>query len=51
MVESDGGVGLVRREMVVTANAERLPNVKETARLLPKPGTEIIPGILDQNEY
>ncbi|HJG14411.1 MAG TPA: RagB/SusD family nutrient uptake outer membrane protein [Bacteroides xylanisolvens] len=49
--EGDRWHDLVRREMVVTANAERLPNVKETARLLPKPGTEIIPGILDQNEY
>ena len=49
--EGDRWHDLVRREMVVMANAERLPNVKETARLLPKPGTEIIPGILDQNEY
>ena len=49
--EGDRWHDLVRKEMVVAANAERFPTVKESARLLPKPGTEIIPGILDQNEY
>lgn len=49
--EGDRWHDLVRREMVVEVNAEQYPGVKESARLLPKPGTEIIPGILDQNEY
>lgn len=49
--EGDRWHDLVRREMVVNANVDRFPNVKASARLLPKPGTEIIPGILDQNEY
>ncbi|MDR2916224.1 MAG: RagB/SusD family nutrient uptake outer membrane protein [Tannerella sp.] len=47
--EGDRWHDLVRREMVVEANIGLYPNVKETARLLPKPGTEIIPGVLDQN--
>ena len=49
--EGDRWHDLVRREMVVKANIDEYPTVKESARLLPKPGTEIIPGILDQNEY
>lgn len=49
--EGDRWHDLVRREMVVQANQDLFPGVKESARLLPKPGTEIIPGILDQNEY
>lgn len=47
--EGDRWHDLVRREMVVEANIGLYPNVRETARLLPKPGTQIIPGILDQN--
>jgi hypothetical protein len=49
--EGDRWHDLVRREKVVEANIDEYPNVKQSARLLPKPGTEIIPGILDQNEY
>lgn len=49
--EGDRWHDLVRKEMVVNANIDTHPGVKATARLLPKPGTEIIPGILDQNEY
>jgi hypothetical protein len=48
--EGDRWHDLVRREMVVSANVDEHPNVKPSARLLPKPGTEIIPGILEQNE-
>lgn len=49
--EGDRWHDLVRREMVVEVNTDEHPNVKQSARLLPKPGTEIIPGILDQNEF
>lgn len=49
--EGDRWHDLVRKELVVEANISRFPAVKVTARLLPKPGTELIPGILDQNEY
>jgi hypothetical protein len=49
--EGDRWHDLVRREMVVDANIDEHPHVKASARLLPKPGTEIISGILDQNEY
>lgn len=49
--EGDRWHDLVRRELVVQANIDEHPNAKPSARLLPKPGTEIIPGILDQNEY
>ena len=49
--EGDRWHDLVRREMVVEANREEHPGVKASARLLPKPGTEIIPGVLEQNEY
>jgi hypothetical protein len=48
--EGDRWHDLVRRERVVEANADEHPNVKPSARLLPKPGTEIIPGMLEQNE-
>jgi hypothetical protein len=48
--EGDRWHDLVRREMVVSANIDEHPAVKQSARLLPKPGTEIIPGILEQNE-
>lgn len=47
--EGDRWHDLVRREMVVSANADRFPNLSANVRLLPKPGTEIIPGILEQN--
>ena len=40
---------LVRREMVVEVNQDEHPSVSETNRLLPKPGAQLIPGILDQN--
>ncbi len=40
---------LVRRKMVVEVNQSEHPNVSETNRLLPKPGAQLIPGILDQN--
>lgn len=49
--EGDRWHDLVRREMVVEVNFEDHPGVKPTARLLPKPGTELIPGMLNQNEY
>lgn len=49
--EGDRWHDLVRREMVVEVNIDDHPHVKSSARLLPKPGTELIPGILDQNEY
>jgi hypothetical protein len=48
--EGDRWHDLVRREKIVEANIDEHPAVKQSARLLPKPGTEIIPGILDQNE-
>ncbi len=40
---------LVRKKMVVEVNQDEHPNVSETNRLLPKPGAQLIPGILDQN--
>lgn len=49
--EGDRWHDLVRRERVVGVNIDEHPAVKATARLLPKPGTEIIPGILEQNPY
>jgi hypothetical protein len=49
--EGDRWHDLVRRERVVEANRDEHPHVKPSARLLPKPGTEIVPGVLEQNEY
>lgn len=49
--EGDRWHDLVRRQMVVEVNIETHPDVKPTACLLPKPRTELIPGMLDQNEY
>lgn len=40
---------LVRRKMVVEVNQDLHPNVSETNRLLPKPGAQLIPSILEQN--
>lgn len=40
---------LVRRKMVVEVNKDLHPNVSENNRLLPKPGAQLIPGILEQN--
>ena len=40
---------LVRKKKVVEVNQTLHPGVTENNRLLPKPGTELIPGILDQN--
>ncbi|MCL6266924.1 RagB/SusD family nutrient uptake outer membrane protein [Flagellimonas myxillae] len=40
---------LVRKKMVVEVNQGVHPGVTETDRLLPKPGTQLIPGMLEQN--
>jgi len=40
---------LVRRKMVVEVNQGLHPNVTEQNRLLPKPSSQLIPGILEQN--
>ncbi len=40
---------LVRRKMVVDVNKDLYPHVNENNRLLPKPTTQLVPGILDQN--
>ncbi|MGW9684995.1 RagB/SusD family nutrient uptake outer membrane protein [Flagellimonas sp. 2504JD1-5] len=40
---------LVRKKMVVEVNQTEHPGVTETDRLLPKPGTQLIPGMLEQN--
>lgn len=49
--EGDRWHDLVRRQMVVEVNIEDHPGVKPSASLLPKPGTELIPGMLEQNKY
>ncbi|MGY0425796.1 MAG: RagB/SusD family nutrient uptake outer membrane protein, partial [Polaribacter sp.] len=41
---------LVRKKMVVQVNKTLHPNVTENNRLLPKPSTQLIPGILTQNK-
>ncbi|MDO5980949.1 RagB/SusD family nutrient uptake outer membrane protein [Flavivirga spongiicola] len=40
---------LVRRKMVVEVNQSEHPGVSEINRLLPKPGAQLISGILEQN--
>lgn len=40
---------LVRRKMVVEVNQDEHPGVTENNRLLPKPGAQLIPGMLEQN--
>lgn len=40
---------LVRKKLVVQVNKDVHPNVTENNRLLPKPSTELIPGVLEQN--
>lgn len=49
--EGDRWFDLVRREKVEEVNRDLHPNTSIRSYLIPKPSTEIIPGILEQHEW